>query len=219
MKCQPLNFKGNEGVVSLTRWIEKMESIFHISGCAIENQVKFATSTLLGAALTWWNDNIYEDVKSSKPKMLDETIELATRLWIRNSAPMQKGRLTTKERLMIHPETTMESTTTLQETECRQEVLATLMLLMLRGTIRQFPRGIVVLNVELQDISREIAQEYMAKGCQIFLAQISAKKEEDKSEGKQLKDVPIVQDFPKVFPRLAGFLRPTSGNSNIDLIH
>nr|GEZ43010.1 putative reverse transcriptase domain-containing protein [Tanacetum cinerariifolium] len=33
------------------------------------------------------------------------------------------------------------------------------------------------------------AQEYMAKGCQIFLAQISAKKEEDKSEGKKLIDV------------------------------
>nr|GEZ11150.1 putative reverse transcriptase domain-containing protein [Tanacetum cinerariifolium] len=44
------------------------------------------------------------------------------------------------------------------------------------------------------------AQEYMAKGCQIFIAQISAKKEEDKSEGKQLKDVPVVRDFPKVFP-------------------
>nr|GEZ60715.1 transposon Ty3-I Gag-Pol polyprotein [Tanacetum cinerariifolium] len=41
------------------------------------------------------------------------------------------------------------------------------------------------------------AQEYMAKGCHIFLAQISAKKEEDKSEGKQLKDVPIVRDFPE----------------------
>ncbi|GKF48809.1 hypothetical protein Tco_0142060, partial [Tanacetum coccineum] len=39
----------------------------------------------------------------------------------------------------------------------------------------------------------------MAKGCQVFLAQISAKKEEDRSEGKQLKDVPIVQDFPEVF--------------------
>ncbi|GKC52328.1 hypothetical protein Tco_1075073 [Tanacetum coccineum] len=35
------------------------------------------------------------------------------------------------------------------------------------------------------------AQEYMAKGCQVFLAQISTKKEEDKSEGKQIKDVPI----------------------------
>ncbi|GJU29123.1 putative reverse transcriptase domain-containing protein [Tanacetum coccineum] len=58
MKCQPLNFKGTEGVVGLTRWIEKMESIFNISGCTIENQVKFATCTLLGAALTWWNGQI-----------------------------------------------------------------------------------------------------------------------------------------------------------------
>ncbi|GJX39477.1 putative reverse transcriptase domain-containing protein [Tanacetum coccineum] len=56
--CQPLNFKGTEGVVGLTRWIEKMESVFNISGCAIENQVKFATCTLLGAALTWWNGQI-----------------------------------------------------------------------------------------------------------------------------------------------------------------
>ncbi|GJU47282.1 putative reverse transcriptase domain-containing protein [Tanacetum coccineum] len=58
MKCQPLNFKGTEGVVGLTRWIEKIESVFDISGCAIENQVKFATFTLLGAALTWWNGQI-----------------------------------------------------------------------------------------------------------------------------------------------------------------
>ncbi|GJS08010.1 putative reverse transcriptase domain-containing protein [Tanacetum coccineum] len=34
-------------------------------------------------------------------------------------------------------------------------------------------------------ISCSKAQEYMAKGCQVFLAQISAKKEEDKSERKQ----------------------------------
>ncbi|GJX11480.1 retrotransposon gag domain, retroviral aspartyl protease [Tanacetum coccineum] len=113
MKCQPLTFKGTEGVVN------------------------FATCTLLGAALTWWNgqirtlgpdaysmtwevlkkkmmdkyclqgkikkleielwnlkfvankiekidkyisrlpDNIYGSVKSSRPKTLDETIELA----------------------------------------------------------------------------------------------------------------------------------------------
>ncbi|GJT61678.1 putative reverse transcriptase domain-containing protein [Tanacetum coccineum] len=58
MKCQPLNFKGTEGVVSLTRWIEKMESVFNISGCAIKYQVKFATCTLLGASLTWWNSQI-----------------------------------------------------------------------------------------------------------------------------------------------------------------
>ncbi|GJR47124.1 putative reverse transcriptase domain-containing protein [Tanacetum coccineum] len=58
MKCQSLNFKGNEGVVSLTQWIENMEVVFNIRGCAIGNQVKFATCTLLGAALTWWNGQI-----------------------------------------------------------------------------------------------------------------------------------------------------------------
>nr|GEW41131.1 reverse transcriptase [Tanacetum cinerariifolium] len=58
MKCRPLNFKGTEGMVGLTRWIEKMESVFQISGCAIENQVKFATYTLLDATLTWWNSQI-----------------------------------------------------------------------------------------------------------------------------------------------------------------
>ncbi|GJX97111.1 putative reverse transcriptase domain-containing protein [Tanacetum coccineum] len=141
MKGQPLNFKGTKGVVGLTRWIEKMESDFNISGCAIENQVKFATCTLLGVALTWWNGqirtlgpeayamtwevlqkkmtdnnvskhtlnefqevnpdiipslvanetirydstsvglhNIYGNVKSARPKTLDETIELANDL-------------------------------------------------------------------------------------------------------------------------------------------
>ncbi|GJT47618.1 hypothetical protein Tco_0973775 [Tanacetum coccineum] len=78
MKCQPLNFKGTKGVVSLTRWIEKMESVFNISGCAIENQVKFATCTLLGAALTWWNGHKQKNL--SQPKTLDETIELANDL-------------------------------------------------------------------------------------------------------------------------------------------
>nr|GEX57466.1 putative reverse transcriptase domain, ribonuclease H-like domain, aspartic peptidase domain protein [Tanacetum cinerariifolium] len=58
MKCQPLNFKGTEGMVGLTRWIEKLESVFQISGCAIKNQVKFSTYTLLDADLTWWNSQI-----------------------------------------------------------------------------------------------------------------------------------------------------------------
>nr|GEW21538.1 reverse transcriptase domain-containing protein [Tanacetum cinerariifolium] len=40
MKCQPLNFEGTKGVVGLSCWVEKMESVFHISGCAVENQLK-----------------------------------------------------------------------------------------------------------------------------------------------------------------------------------
>nr|GEV87426.1 hypothetical protein [Tanacetum cinerariifolium] len=39
-KCQPLNFKGTEGVFGLTRWFEKMETVFHISNCLEKYQVK-----------------------------------------------------------------------------------------------------------------------------------------------------------------------------------
>nr|GEZ73014.1 hypothetical protein [Tanacetum cinerariifolium] len=58
MKCQPLNFKGPEGVVELTQWFERMETVFRISNCSAENQVKFATCTLLAGALTWWNSHV-----------------------------------------------------------------------------------------------------------------------------------------------------------------
>nr|GEU40460.1 putative reverse transcriptase domain-containing protein [Tanacetum cinerariifolium] len=58
IKCQPLNFKATEGVVGLSQWLKKMESVFHISGYDVDNQVKFATCTLLGAALTWWNGHV-----------------------------------------------------------------------------------------------------------------------------------------------------------------
>ncbi|GJX80012.1 hypothetical protein Tco_0328161 [Tanacetum coccineum] len=38
MNCKPLTFKGTEGVVALSQWFEKMESVFHISNCVVENQ-------------------------------------------------------------------------------------------------------------------------------------------------------------------------------------
>ncbi|GJX80165.1 putative reverse transcriptase domain-containing protein [Tanacetum coccineum] len=55
-------------------------------------------------------------------------------------------------------------------------------------------------ETRLNIISCTKAQKYMLKGCHIFLAHVTTKKTEDKSEDKRLKDVPIVQDFPKVFP-------------------
>ncbi|GJR72010.1 reverse transcriptase domain-containing protein [Tanacetum coccineum] len=58
MKCKPIYFKGTEGVVELTQWFERMEIMFHIRNCTVENQIKFPTCTLLGSALTWWNAHI-----------------------------------------------------------------------------------------------------------------------------------------------------------------
>ncbi|GJR23416.1 putative reverse transcriptase domain-containing protein [Tanacetum coccineum] len=379
MKCQPLNFNGTEGVVGLTRWIEKMESVFNISGCAIKNQVKFATCTLLGAALTWWNgqirtlgleayamtwevkgndvpaytkrfqeltlictkfianetekvdkyisglpDNIYGNVKSARPKTLDETIELANDLMDQKLRTYAERQSDNKRKAddssrnnhghFAHDCRNTDNTnvTNTQKAngaapkgnccfECgapghfkrdcpklknkdgengnaqgwvyvvgnaekrgnasgnldSNVVTGTFLLnnyygsilfdtganrsfistafcslidivptpldnsydveladgkmvgidTIIRGCTLNFldhPFHIDLMPVELgsfdiiigMDWLRKyhavIAQEYMAKGCQVFLAQISAKKEEDKPEGKQIKDVPIV---------------------------
>ncbi|GJY15354.1 putative reverse transcriptase domain-containing protein [Tanacetum coccineum] len=58
LKCQPLNLKGTKGVVGLTQWFQKMEYVFHISNCIVTCQIKFATCTLQGNALTWWNSYV-----------------------------------------------------------------------------------------------------------------------------------------------------------------
>ncbi|GJX16521.1 hypothetical protein Tco_0217353 [Tanacetum coccineum] len=58
LKCKPSNFKGTKGVIGLTRWFEKMKSVFSISNCTASCEVKFATSTLQDDALAWWNSQV-----------------------------------------------------------------------------------------------------------------------------------------------------------------
>ncbi|GKE71757.1 putative reverse transcriptase domain-containing protein, partial [Tanacetum coccineum] len=64
-------------------------------------------------------------------------------------------------------------------------------------------------NSRLNIISCAKTQKYIHKGCHMFLAQILAKKTEDKSKEERLEDVPIVQDFPEVFPEDLPRLPPT----------
>ncbi|GKD81884.1 hypothetical protein Tco_1348723 [Tanacetum coccineum] len=95
LKFQPLNFKGTEGVIGLSQWFERMEFVFHISNCTVKNQVKFATCTLHSVALIWMfpeesdkiekyvgglPDMIHGSVVASKPKTMQDAIEIATEL-------------------------------------------------------------------------------------------------------------------------------------------
>ncbi|GJU79285.1 putative reverse transcriptase domain-containing protein [Tanacetum coccineum] len=61
----------------------------------------------------------------------------------------------------------------------------------------------------LNIISCTKTQKYMEKGFPIFLAHVTAKEVEDKSEKKRLEGVPIVRDFPEVFPKDLPGLPPT----------
>nr|GEX85927.1 putative reverse transcriptase domain-containing protein [Tanacetum cinerariifolium] len=91
-------------VVGLCQWLEKMESVFHISGCSIDNQVKIKGNDVAAYTqhfqelalmctkfladetekvdryISGLPDNIHGNVMSARPKTLDETIELANDL-------------------------------------------------------------------------------------------------------------------------------------------
>nr|GEZ99469.1 reverse transcriptase domain-containing protein [Tanacetum cinerariifolium] len=61
----------------------------------------------------------------------------------------------------------------------------------------------------LNNISCTKTQKYLLKGCLIFLAHVTMKGAEDKLKEKRLEDVPIVQDFLKVFPEDLSGIPPT----------
>ncbi|GJU79633.1 putative reverse transcriptase domain-containing protein [Tanacetum coccineum] len=169
MKCQPLKFKGTEGVVGLTRWIENMESVFNISGCAIANQIR----TLGPDAYSM----IWEVLKK---KMTDkycpqgEVKKLEIELWnlkYFNPSPsiiqpvliaaIQEPVVSTRTPLLTRIDQDTPSTSILQATqEARSYVIPTSV-------------------------------------------------EEDDQEKKRLEDVPIVKDFPDVFPEDLPGLPPT----------
>jgi hypothetical protein len=58
MNCQPHDFAGTGGIIELTRWFEKTESVFQISNCTADCQVEFAACTFIHAALSWWNTHV-----------------------------------------------------------------------------------------------------------------------------------------------------------------
>ncbi|GJY22414.1 hypothetical protein Tco_0396072 [Tanacetum coccineum] len=49
----------------------------------------------------------------------------------------------------------------------------------------------------------------MLKGCPVFLANVTTKETKDKSKEKRIEDMPIIQDFPEVFPEDLPSLPPT----------
>nr|GEW32942.1 retrotransposon protein, putative, Ty3-gypsy subclass [Tanacetum cinerariifolium] len=331
MKCQPLNFKGTEGVVGLSQWHEKMESVFHIINYAIDNQVKFATCTLPGVALTWWNghvrtlghdaayamtwgtlkkkitdkycpkgkikkleielwnlnvkgndvanytqrfqelalmftkfladeikkvdkyisglpDNIHKNVMSARPKTLDETIELANDL-------MDQKLCTYVERQNKNKRKDDDSSRNNQQQPHKKQNVAraytagpgekkvytedlplgtkcnyhhTRQCAPKCGKCKRY--GHTTMDCQgneenqreesrLNIISCTKAQEYLSKGCDVFLAHITTKEAKDKSEGKRLEDVLIVRDFPEVFLEDLSGIPPTQQvEFQIDLV-
>nr|GEY34668.1 putative reverse transcriptase domain-containing protein [Tanacetum cinerariifolium] len=358
MKCQPLNFKGTEGVVGLSKWLKNMESVFHISSCAIDNQrfqelalicTKFLADETenVDKYISGLPDNIHGNVMSARPKTLDDAIEVSNDLMDQklrtyaerqndnkrkandssrnNQQPYKKqnvaraytagsgekkaytgnlplnrgngngngvaqGRAyalggrdaspdsnvitgtfllnnryatilfdtgadrsfvsTTFSALIDITPTTLENHYDVELADGKIIRVNTI----IRGCTLNFMNhpfnidlipvpldsfdviigidwltkyhGVIICDEkivrvpfgkemlifqgngnnqreesQLNIISYTKAQEYLSKGCDVFLAHITTKEAKDKSEGKRLEDVPVVRDFPEVFPK------------------
>nr|GEV03266.1 retrovirus-related Pol polyprotein from transposon TNT 1-94 [Tanacetum cinerariifolium] len=150
IKCQPLNFKRTKGVVGLSQWLKNMESVFHINGCAVDNQVKFTTCTL----------HLSMETTSGMALLKEELM-----LW--------------EEEMLAQNLTSSRKRDANFSRKWKQ------------------PKGII--PTEYHFVPK--AEEYLSKGCDVFLAHITTKEAKDKLEGKRLEDVSIVREFAKVFPK------------------
>nr|GEV82903.1 putative reverse transcriptase domain-containing protein [Tanacetum cinerariifolium] len=95
LKCQPLNFKGTEGVVGLSQWFEKIEFVYSISNCTVACQAysqRFQELALMCDRMFseeidkveryvgGFPDTIHGSVISTKPKTMQDAIEFTTEL-------------------------------------------------------------------------------------------------------------------------------------------
>ncbi|GJS81307.1 hypothetical protein Tco_0747848 [Tanacetum coccineum] len=91
LKFQPLNFKGTKGVAGLSQWFERMESVFHISNYTLVmmpltelallcKRMFLEESEKIEKYVGGLPDMIHGSVVASKPKTMQEAVEIATEL-------------------------------------------------------------------------------------------------------------------------------------------
>ncbi|GKA74147.1 hypothetical protein Tco_0780449 [Tanacetum coccineum] len=215
LKCQPLNFKGTEGVAGLSQWFERMKSVFHISNYTVENQVKFATCTLHSVALTWWNTHVKT---VSHDAAYGELALLCGRMFPEESDKIEKYVDGLPD--MIYGRVVASKPKTMQDAvEIATELMDKKIRTFAERQTESKRKSKWGNKTRLNIISCTKTQKYMLKECHVFLAHVTTKKTKDNSEEKRLEDVPIIQDFPKVFPKeLLSFPPTRQVEFHIDLI-
>ncbi|GKA20760.1 hypothetical protein Tco_0700749 [Tanacetum coccineum] len=76
LKCQPLNFKGTKGVSGLSQWFERMESELAL----LCGRIFLEESDKIEKYVGGLPDMIHGSVVASKPKTMQEAVEIAIEL-------------------------------------------------------------------------------------------------------------------------------------------
>ncbi|KAJ0916254.1 putative nucleotidyltransferase, Ribonuclease H [Helianthus annuus] len=69
VSCKPREFTGEKGAVDCITWLDEMDTIVDISGCAERDVVKYVSQSFKGEALAWWRALVQASGKSALYKM------------------------------------------------------------------------------------------------------------------------------------------------------
>nr|GEV64754.1 putative reverse transcriptase domain-containing protein [Tanacetum cinerariifolium] len=181
VKCQPLNFKGTKGVVRFQELTMLCTKIVPEEEDRVKKFIRAERSEP-------WKQNWKQDG-------IDEARGKAYVLDVSYAVQLADGRVSGKNTVLRG---------------CTLGLLANNHAMIVHDKkILQIPYGDEALIVQgdrsgkekkskLSIISCNKTQKYIKKGCQIFRAQVMKKQTKDKSEEKQLKDVPTVRDFLEI---------------------
>nr|GEW39153.1 putative reverse transcriptase domain-containing protein [Tanacetum cinerariifolium] len=171
---------------------------------------------------------------STRPKTLDETIELANDLMDQKLCTYAKRQNKNKRKANDSPRNNQQQPHKKQN-NCPKlknrrnssgNGVAQGRVYALGGTDASPASNVIMGNGDnqreesrLNIISCTKAQEYLSKRCDVFLAHVTTKEAKDESKGKRLEDVPVVRDFPEVFPKdLLGIPPARPVEFQIDLV-
>nr|GEV11571.1 putative reverse transcriptase domain-containing protein [Tanacetum cinerariifolium] len=239
MKCQPLNFKRTEDIVGLSQWLEKMESVFHISGYAIDNQGTLKKKLMdkycpkgkiKKLEIKLWNLRVKGNDVAAYTQRFQELALMCTKFLADETEKVDKQCAPKCGKCKRYGHTTMDCRVNTnnnnnnnnnknKKAEACYEC----------GNTRHIKKNCLKLKNRRNGSRNGVAQGrvYALGGRDASLDSNVITEAKDKSEGKRLEDVPIVRDFPEVFPEdlpgiplarpvefqidlVPGFIRPNS---------
>nr|GEU35183.1 putative reverse transcriptase domain-containing protein [Tanacetum cinerariifolium] len=181
MSCEHFNFKGSEGAIRLICWFERTESVFSRSNYTEDCKVKFATGNDLKTYV-----RRFQELATLCPTMVSDSEKLLE-AFIRGLPRSIKGNVTASK-----PQTLEESIYIVQR---------------LMNHVKKHTPDLVLLSAVLAT-SMDWLSKYHAKIlCDGKVVHIPIDGEtliiqvmEKKSDEKRLEDIPVVKEFPDIFP-------------------
>nr|GEY26301.1 retrotransposon protein, putative, Ty3-gypsy subclass [Tanacetum cinerariifolium]GEY27376.1 retrotransposon protein, putative, Ty3-gypsy subclass [Tanacetum cinerariifolium] len=206
ISCQSFYFNSMEGAVSLIRWFERIKSLFSRSRCAEENKVTFAMGTLIDDALSWWNAYTQSMGVDQANKITWTELK---RLLTNKYCPRTEVRKMEKELYHL----------IVKENDLKTYVRIFQELAVLCPNM--VPNTETLLEAFIGGLPRSVEGNGTASKPQTLEEAIKAQRlmDQKKSDERRIEDIPVVKEFPDVFPKdLPGLPPIRQVEFQIDLI-